>query len=201
MRIVVATLVLILITNFAKAEESHRDHEALRALLQGATAAVNQQQFDNLSQFFHPRLRVTTVNQDSIIKPNALEPFFRSWVGEEQYVHQMNMSMEADELTEFYGQGESRFGIARGQGTEEYSLADGRQLELKTRWTATVTKDDGGNWKILALHIGTNFYRNPIVAELQSSLKSYALIALIVGLSVGLILGFLIWGRRNRKGS
>ena len=201
MRTLAVSLFLLLLSTMTIAEENHADHEALRALLQGATTAVNQQNFKDLSQFFHPQLRVTTVNQDSIIKPEALEPFFRSWVGEDQYLKTMSINLEADELTEFYGEGSSRFGIVRGQGTEDYALTDGRQLKLDTRWTATVSKDDEGKWKILALHLGTNFYKNPIVSGLQSSIKLYTLIGLISGLVLGLILGIFISKQRNRTGN
>lgn len=179
-------------------EENHEDHEELRALLKGATTAINEERFENLQDYFHPKLRVTTVNQESIIKPEALEPYFRSWVGPEQYVLKMNMSMEADELTEFYGDGPSRFGVVRGKGVEDYDLADGRDLKLDTRWTATVVKDAGGKWKILALHLGTNFYDNPIVAQFQQATKTYGFGGLGLGILLGVVLGFLL-GRRQKR--
>lgn len=193
-----AMLVLISISSDALAQPSEIDHEELRSLLKGATTAINEQKFENLSEFFHPKLRVTTVNQGSIVKPSELEPYFRSWVGEDKYVRKMEMSMEADELTEFYGEGHSLFGIARGKGTENYDLNDGRHLKLDTRWTATVTKDEQGKWKILALHIGTNFYDNPIVEQFQSATKTYSLVGLVGGLILGLALG-LFFGRRGKR--
>ena len=180
------------------AEQDHADHEELRAMLQGATTAINEERFADVSKFFQPQLRVTTVNQEVIIKPEGLEPYFRSWVGEGQYVKSMKMTMEADELTEFHGEGASRFGICRGKGVEEYSLKDGRHLVLDTRWTATVTKDSQGKWKILALHLGTNFYDNPIVAQFQAAATKLGVGGLIAGLLAGGILGYLL-GRR-RKG-
>ena len=179
------------------AEPNHDDHEALRGLLKGATAAINEQKFDELSKFFHPELRVTTVNQDSIVKPAALEPYFRDWIGPEQYVQKMSMSMDADELTEFYGEGSNRFGVVRGKGVEDYDLTDGRHLKLDTRWTAAVFKDEAGEWKILALHLGTNFYKNPIVEELQNATKTYTLAGLGGGLLFGLLIGFFLGSRRR----
>ena len=72
--------------------------------------------------------------------------------------------------------------MVRGAGREEYALLDGRNLDMHTRWTATVVKDKAGKWRILALHIGANFYDNPILAEVQASRKYYALGGLVVGL-------------------
>lgn len=193
-------LVLLVFLVFQAAwaeEENHEDHEALRALLKGATSTVNEQKFEDLSQFFHPNLLVTTVNQEIVVKPEELEPYFRSWVGDGQYVLTMKMSMEADELTAFYGEGKSRFGVVSGTGVEDYDLADGRHLKLDTRWTATVVKDDQGQWKILALHIGTNFYKNPIVEQFQAATKTYGMAGAAGGLLLGFVLTFLIMRRKS----
>lgn len=191
-------LLLVFLAAGAWAEENQQDHEALRAMLRGATTAVNEQRFQDLPQYFHEDLRVTTIAQELITKPEGLEPYFRSWIGPDQYVKSMKMSMEADDLTEFYGTGDSRFGICRGTGVEEYDLADGRYLTLKTRWTATVVPAEGGTWKIIALHLGVNFYDNQIVEQFQSAAKTYPPVAGIAGVIVGLLLGLFI-GRRGKK--
>ncbi len=185
------------LTIAVSAEEDHADHEELRAMLKGAVTAINEQRFGDVSNYFHPQLRVTTVNQEVITKPEGLEPYFRSWVGEGQYVRSMKMTMEADELTEFRGEGASRFGICRGKGIEDYDLTDGRHLVLNTRWTAMVAKDSEGKWKILALHLGTNFYDNPIVAQFQAAATKFGIGGLIGGLVLGGLVGFLL-GRRRK---
>lgn len=197
-RVLLLSLILLGgLTIAVSAEEDHADHEELRAMLKGAVTAINEQRFGDVSNYFHPQLRVTTVNQEVITKPEGLEPYFRSWVGEGQYVRSMKMTMEADELTEFRGEGASRFGICRGKGIEDYDLTDGRHLVLNTRWTATMTKDSQGKWKILALHLGTNFYDNPIVAQFQAAATKFGLGGLIGGLVLGGLVGFLL-GRRRK---
>ena len=178
-------------------EENHQGHEALRAMLKDVTTAVNEQRFQDLSAHFHPDLRVTTINQELIAKPEGLEPYFQSWIGPGKYVKTMKMTMEADDLTEFYGSGDSRFGICRGTGLEEYDLADGRFLKLPTRWTATVVPAEDGSWKILALHLGVNFYDNPIVDQFQGAAKTYPPIAGGVGLILGLLIGLFLGKKRK----
>ena len=190
-------MLMLLLSLAASAEENHEDHEALRATLAGATAAVNEQRFQDLPQYFHPDLRVTTINQELITKPEGLEPYFRSWGGPDKYGKTMKMSMEADDLTEFRGTGDSRFGVCHGTGVEEYDLADGRYLTVKTRWTATVVPSGDGGWKILTLHLGANFYDNQIVEQFQSAAKTYPPIAGVVGIVVGLLLGLFL-GRKKK---
>ena len=84
----------------------------------------------------------------------------------------------------------------RGSGDEDYVLSDKRFFPMKTRWTATVAKDASGKWRILTLHIGTNFLDNPILSMAENSAKYFAAGGAGVGLILGLIFGFF-WGRRK----
>jgi hypothetical protein len=88
-------------------------------------------------------------------------------------------------------------GIVRGSGSEFYELADGRTYPMETRWTATVIKGDDGKWRILSLHIGTNFLDNALLSAAVATAKSYVLTAAGIGVAIGLILGLLL-GRRRK---
>ena len=191
-------LVFLALFAFGAAEEpNHADHEELRALLRGVETAMNEQKYQDLKPYFHDHLRVTTINQDIITKPEGLEPYFRDWIGEEKYVKSLKMKLTADDLTEFYGTGDARFGVVRGGGVEDYDLTDGRRLEMQTRWTATVVKD-GGKWKILALHIGANFYKNPIVDQFQKAAGTYGVGGFAAGILLGSVLTLLLTRRGQR---
>ena len=104
------------------------------------------------------------------------------------------MGLEADALTEFYA--DKTFGVVRGSGKEDYVLSDKRFFPMETRWTATVSKDSDGQWRILSLHIGTNFLDNPILSMAENSAKYFAAGGAAVGLLLGLAFGFM-WGRRK----
>jgi hypothetical protein len=49
---------------------------------------------------------------------------------------------------------------------ERYELADGRGFDIAGRWTATMIKDNG-QWRILAIHAGTNFLDNPVINAIE----------------------------------
>ncbi|HPM85158.1 MAG TPA: hypothetical protein PLF81_30860 [Candidatus Anammoximicrobium sp.] len=68
---------------------------------------------------------------------------------------------------------------------------------IPTRWTAVVAKEDDGKWRIRSMHIGTNFLDNPLLNTVQNSVKQSATGAGVIGVLVGLALGFVI-GRRRR---
>ena len=73
------------------------------------------------------------------------------------------MDAEADELAQIYT---GTFAVARGSTKERYELADGRGFDMQGRWTATAIKEDG-QWKVLAIHTGTNFLDNPVINAIE----------------------------------
>ena len=180
---------------FAEEEPDHAIHEELRALLQGIEKAVNEQRYNDLAPFFDKNLRVTTINQETISSREEIAKYFNRWFGPGGYLKKVDMKLKADAPTELYGN--KTFGIVRGSGDEFYILSDTRKYHMKTRWTATVIKDSDNKWRILTLHIGTNFLDNPILDEVEGTLKYFAIGGLVAGILLMLLINFLL--KRRRK--
>jgi ketosteroid isomerase-like protein len=191
----VALLLLLISPALAAQETDHAIHEELRAVLNGIQQAVNSEEYGNLAQYFHENLTITTINQEVISTRAEIEPYFDKWFGPGGYLKTLRMSLEADDLTEFYA--DKTFGIVRGSGEEDYVLSDSRSFPMKTRWTATVINDTDGKWRILTLHIGTDFLDNPILAVAEESTKYIGIAGGAAGLVFGILLMFLL-GRRKR---
>jgi hypothetical protein len=170
-------------------------HEELRGLLRGIQNAVNSERYGDLAPFFHERMRVTTINQEVIASPEEIAPYFERWFGEDGFLDKVDMTLTADALTEFYAN--RSIGIVRGSGDEAYILTDGRAFDMKTRWTATAIRDSDGKWKILTLHIGTNFLDNPILDVAEASLGYAALAGGVAGLLIGVLAALFLRRRRS----
>lgn len=180
-------------------DANHAIHEELRRLLTGIETAINTEQYSDLKQYFHQHLHVTTINQNIITTPEGIDAYFKEWFGEGGYLKKLDIRLNADGLTQLHGNADHpNWGLVYGSGIENYQLADGRFLPMKTRWTATVMKDADGNWRILALHIGANFYDNPIFHAVEKSTKYFAVGGLAVGLLLG-ALGTAFWRRKKSK--
>ena len=192
--LLITLFTLTLGVSVVSAEENSNIHNELRALLKGIETSVNSEKYGNLKQYFHKNLRVTTVNQNTIESYEGIEKYFDEWFGEGGYLVSLKMKLTPDALTELYAN--KTMGIVRGSGIEKYKLTDGRDLELKTRWTATVIKDTDGKWRILSLHIGTNFYDNAIYNEMSAQLKKWGMIGTFLALLLGLLLGYWLRGRK-----
>ena len=198
-KILVAAFLLAFSSAFADAEEpNHAIHAELRGLLQGIETAINTEKYGDLKQYFDEKLKVTTINQNVITTPDGIDTYFKSWFGEGGYLKKLDIKLTPDALTELYGDpANPSWGLVYGAGKENYQLVDGRNLAMKTRWTATVVKEVDGKWRILALHIGTNFYDNPIFSAVKDATKYYAAGGLVTGLLLG-ALGMILLRRKGR---
>ena len=179
----------------AQEEPDQAIHEELRAVLQGMQQAINEERWSDLEPYFHENLRVTTINQEVVWERAEITDYFERWFGEDGYLDTLEIKLTADALTELYG--DKTFGIVRGDGLERYILADGRPFDMVTRWTATVIKDTDGQWRILALHIGTNFLDNPILGAAESAAKSAMIGGALAGFIVGVLIMFVVMRRRK----
>ena len=195
--LLITLLTLTLGVSTVVAEEDSNIHNELRSLVKGIETAVNTKKYGDLKQYFHKDLRVTTVNQNTITTHDGIGKYFDEWFGEGGYLVSLKMTLNPEALTELYAN--KTMGIVRGSGLEIYKLTDGRDLELKTRWTATVIKDSDSKWRILSLHLGTNFYDNAIFHEMSEQLKKWGMIGTVLALFLGLFLGYWLRGRKAKR--
>ena len=175
--------------------EDQAIHDELRALLSGLENAVNSERYEELPRYFHNNMRVTMSNQEVLSSHEDIGKFFDFWFGKDGYLKRVEMTLSADALTELYA--DKTMGIVRGEGVENTYLSDSRFFPMKTRWSATVIKDDDGKWRILSLHMGVDFLNNPVLNMVEESGKYLALLGGLGGLLLGLLLGFAFWRKRR----
>jgi hypothetical protein len=188
---VIAALFFVASFPSAWAEEpDHAIHEELRALLKKLETSINSGKYEEMESCFVEKVRATTINQEVLSSRSEIPGYFKKWFGPGGYLKKLQMTLNADGLTELNA--EKTFGTVRGSGQEDYTLADGRFFPMKTRWTATVVKDTDGVWRILSIHIGTNFLDNPILAKAESSLGYAAGGGLLAGILLTAGIAFVV---------
>ena len=182
-------LFLFASTAHGATEPDHEIHNDLRGLLRNVEQAIETHQYDELEQYFDPALRITTINQEFISKRPQIKEYFNKWFGAGRYLKNLKMQLTPDDLTELYCN--KTIGIVRGSGKENYTLSDGRHFDMDTRWTATVIKNSDGKWRILSLHIGTNFLDNPIYNDTKRVILYTAIGSFIAGVVLTLLISRL----------
>ena len=179
----------------AAEEPDHAIHEALRALLRDAVAAIDAGQYDKLLPLLAENVEVTSVTQEVMSGRAEVTRYFDEWFGPKGYMKSMTMKMDADRLTDLAP--DKRWGLVRGKALEHYEAKDGDVFDFATRWTAVMLRGDDGRWRIRAIHFGTNHLDNPVLTKVTKTLERYAFYAAFAGLGLGLVVGYA-WGRRRK---
>ena len=180
---------LVVSCSRALAEDRNQDHEQLRALLKSATEAMNSRNFDALAPLMYERFSITTVDQRHFTNMADFKAYYEGLMtGPNATLKSITIKPEADALTEFVG---DNIGLSHGTSTDTYYFTDGDTREMTSRWTATLYKD-GGTWKILNVHIGTNLLDNPVVSSVKGMIYKVGTAALAAGLLIGFVIARLM---------
>ena len=195
MRPIPLALSLLLASTAALAQDPSQaaDHDALRKIKADVLNAINTRNLKGMDAIVHKPFMVTLVTQDSFTDTGAMQAYYDGLFTRKLLrMAKVTIAAEADELSAIYT---GTFAVARGSTKELYELADGRRFDMRGRWTATAIKDDG-QWKLLAIHSGTNFLDNPVLTAVEKSTATFGAGGAGLGLVVGSLLGFLV-GRRH----
>lgn len=178
----------------AQGNDQTADHDALRKLKGDLEQAVSKRDFEAAKNLFHQPFMATVITQDSFTDLGTMKSYFdglftRSFLR----MKDVSMKAEADDLSTIYT---GTFAMTRGSTLERYELADGRTFDMSGRWTAVSIKEADGRWKVLGIHMGTNFLDNPVLNAIERSVPWVGAGAGCLGLLIGFASGWFFWRRR-----
>lgn len=171
-------------------------HEELRAVKKGVEEAYQKRDIDAILKYLHPNVVLTWQNSQTMHGHKGMREFYeRMMVGDKSVVVNIDSKAEVDALSILYG-GDTA--VAFGSLDDHFKLRDGMEFDLKSRWTATLVKEDG-RWQIVGFQVGTNMFDNGVL-ELIVKKVSYLMggSALALGILVGLLLA-LLFSRLRKK--
>jgi len=181
----------------ARAEEAdHEIHEQLRGVLRDVQAAMNSGQFDRMLPYLAENVAATSITQEVMSNRADVSAYFREWFGPAGYMRRMDMKLDADTLTELSA--DKTWGLVRGKAIEHYEAKDGDQFDFLTRWTAVMVRGDDQQWRLRAIHFGTNHLDNPVLTKVQRTLIRDGIIGGVLCLLAGLAIGWTVGRRRAR---
>lgn len=190
--IIVSLLLLISISSYAG--EDQAIHNELRQLLQTVTTAINTQDYNKMLPVISNNASITPITAHFLENKQAIIPYIDSLLGKDKFIKHFTVNFTPDKLTELSA--DKTWGVSHGSGLEHYTLNDGREYDIKTRWTATLVLEEN-QWKIKTMHISTNFLDNPILDETSAAIKKMLILGAIGGLIVGLILVFFLFRKKK----
>lgn len=182
--------------SFADTQENQADHDALRKLKADAVTAVNNRDYAAMHKFMYQPFMATLITQNNFTDSGKLKDYFESlYTRDALRMKEVSIAAEADDLSQIY---QGTFAVTKGSTKEHYVLADGRSFDMDGRWTAVSIKDND-EWKLLAVHTGTNFLDNPVLNAIEKSVMWVGLIGAAGGLILGFVAGWFFKKRRAEK--
>lgn len=170
------------------------DHDALRKLKSDITEAVNKHDYSALELHLAKPFTITLITQDNFTEIDKVKTYYEGlFTRNFLRLKNITLSAEADDLSQIY---EGTFALTKGSTKEHYEMADGRIFDMDGRWTAVSIKKDG-EWKLLAIHTGTNFLNNAVINAVEKGAAWSGITAGSAGLIMGLVAGWFI-GRRRK---
>ncbi len=176
-----AVLVLGLVRSPLGAAEDPA-HNELRALRTQVIDAITKGDNEAVMRHVHPNVVVTWQNAEVCRGVEGLRTFFNKMA--KDTFRGYKVPPTPDDLTILYG---GDMGVSFGHVVAEYNLL-GKKLEFKSRWTATIVKENG-RWLLASYHISLNALDNPILNTAKQSLIWIGVGAGVIGLIIGVLVG------------
>jgi uncharacterized protein (TIGR02246 family) len=174
--------------------EAEAFHAELRTLRDDMVAAIKNSDFDAMTQHLHPNVVFTPMNGEVSRGPEAIRAYFDKMVkGPDAIVTSISLDLEVDRGADLYG----NTAVAFGSSNDHYTLNNGMDFPIQTRWTCALTRENG-KWLITAFHASANVFDNPVLAQAnQAAMLKWGGIGVAAGALVGGLLGVVIAGRRR----
>lgn len=169
-------------------------HDELRKVRDDILAAVERNDFDAVAPHLHPNVVFTPMNAEVCRGPEEIRAYFDKMLkGPDAVVKSVRLELEVDRLTDLYGD----TGLAFGSSNDRYTLSNGMDFTVRTRWTCALVRENG-KWLITAFQAAPNVFENPILERSEHAAGlQWGSIGLVVGLLLGLILGRIMARRRT----
>lgn len=171
-------------------------HDELRAVRDSMIEAVNKQDLDRLLSHLHPNVVVTWLNGEVSRGPEEVRAYYnRMMTGPNRIVATIRVNPVVDRLSDLYGD----TAVAYGSSSDHFELTAGMKFDVKSRWSATVVKQDG-RWLVVNFHASTNMFDNELLNMTKRTMYWVGGIAAVVGVGLGVVI-ILVLQRLRRRSS
>lgn len=155
-------------------------HVELRALRTEVVDAITRGDIDTVLKHVAPDIVITWQDNQVCRGKAGLKEFFEK-SGKNTFKG-YKVPPTPDSLAVLYG-GDTA--ISAGETVAAYTLL-GKEHELRSRWTATLVKQDG-QWLLAGYHISMNVLDNPLLNTAKNSLYLAAGVAFLLSIGIGVM--------------
>jgi uncharacterized protein (TIGR02246 family) len=169
-------------------------HDELRKMRDDMLAAIKKNDFDAIVPHLHPNVVFTAMNGEVCRGPQAIRAYFDKMLkGPDAIVKSVSLDLTVDRLADFYGD----TALAFGSSNDHYTLSNGMDFQIQTRWTAALVRQNG-QWLMTAFHASTNVFDNPVLsAANRVAMFKWGGIGVVAGGLIGVLLAVVLARRRR----
>lgn len=191
----VVTAVILSVALVGRADELAEEHGRLKEMLEETQNAINNKSFDAVLDHLHPNGYVVFQNGKVYQGRQELKEFIeRAFIDSDSILKGHHMEAEEDKPAWIYDD----MAVAYGTSIDTFNFRGGETVEVNSKWTTTLKKEDG-EWKIHSLQLTANMFDNPILNAARNNLAKAIAGGLIAGMAITLFIGFLVRVVRSRK--
>lgn len=176
-------------------------HEELREVKKGMEEAFNKKDLDALLKYVHKDAVVTWQNgevsrghagETKVGHKGIKEYYDRMLSGDKSILSKVEAKPDLEEFSILYGDPPTT-AVAYGKLKDKYYLRDGTTIDMDSRFSATLVKEDG-KWLIVSFHGSADVFNNAVMKMAITKVMwitagAVGLGALLVGLIVGRLMG------------
>ena len=157
------------------------DRKLFLQYMEQVEAALNEGDIERVKPLLRDDIVVTFVNAEVTRGVDAIGEYYDKVLGGSNallsgYATRAEVSAPA----RFFGD----TAVADGTSIDTYIFPTGDSMEMPTRWNATLIKEDD-TWKVAQLNFSADPFSNPILGAVQDQLVTFSVVALVVGLVIG----------------
>ena len=161
------------------------DRKLFLQYLDQVETALNEGDIDKIKPLLRDDIVVTFVNAEVTRGVDAIGDYYDKVLGgSNALLSGYQTRAEVSAPARFFG----NTAVADGISTDTYTFPTGDTMEMPTRWNATLIREDD-TWKIAQLNFSANPFTNPILGAVQDQLVTFSVVALVVGLLIGIVGG------------
>lgn len=173
------------------ADSGSEAHKELRVLRDGLIAAINKQDMDAVLAHLDDEVIYTPQNAEVCRGKAAVKAYFDKMMnGPQKIVKSFSVKIDVDELAKLYGD----TAVSHGQSHERFVLTDGKDLQMHSKWTASLARKNG-EWKVTSFHVSNNVFDNAVLDLYKQVIFKAGVGGVLVGV---LLMGVVWWGVRRK---
>ncbi len=160
------------------AQDHSQDIENLKVILKDVEASINNRDLETALKHLHKDCYIIFQNGEIVKKHSGIIAFNdKMFKGENAILKNHSATASVDDDALFYNENTT---TAHGTVIDKFSFMDGVDMEVKSKWSASLIKEND-QWQVISLSFSANIFDNPVLNNIKKVTKYFAAASFLLG--------------------